>query len=233
MADRGYFALALDGHKRQVDAITSNPGHLLWTGIADDDKAALVARRLLSPELFSGWGVRTMATTEGGYSPISYHNGSVWPHDNSLGIAGLARYGFYEEAATVTTALLHALSHYPDHRLPELFARYSTSEAPTPVEYLTANRPQAWASGTIFLLLACMVGVNTATWRLDGPPYLPVDAHHLRLDDILVGGQQATVEIARGDDGTVGRSAEPVRDVSMTPEGVGPADAERSEDSVA
>jgi glycogen debranching enzyme len=233
MADRGYFALALDGHKRQVDAITSNPGHLLWTGIADEDKAALVARRLLSPELFSGWGVRTMATTEGGYNPISYHNGSVWPHDNSLAVAGLARYGFHEEAATVTTALLHALSHYSDHRLPELFSGYSTTDAPTPVEYLTANRPQAWASGTIFLLLACMVGVNTATWRLDGARYLPAGAHHLRLDGILVDGQPTTVEIARGDDGTVARSAESVRDGGMAPDDLGQADAERSEDSVA
>ncbi len=173
MSERGYYALALDGEKRQVDSITSNPGHLLWTGIADDDKAAQVARRLLSAEMFSGWGIRTMATTEAGYNPISYHNGSVWPHDNGLIIAGLIRYGFHKEAATVTSALLRALRHYSDHRLPELFAGYSTAETPIPVEYITANRPQAWASGVVFQLLGCMLGLDGMSGALDAAPYLP------------------------------------------------------------
>jgi glycogen debranching enzyme len=233
MEERGYYALALDGDKRQVDAITSNPGHLLWTGIADEDKAKCVVRRLLAPEMYSGWGVRTMAETEGGYNPISYHNGTVWPHDNSLCVAGLVRYGFCEEAATVTGGLLHALSHYPDHRLPELFAGYGTAEAPVPVEYPTANRPQAWASGTIFLLLACMVGMDTATWRLDGAPYLPTGTQRLRLDGILSDHAPTCVDLSRDDHNGVARSVGPAGKPDVEPEGPRLLSPEEAADIVA
>ncbi|HEX6816834.1 MAG TPA: glycogen debranching N-terminal domain-containing protein, partial [Ktedonobacterales bacterium] len=113
MPECGYYAFGLDGQKRQIDAITSNPGHLLWSGIADGDKARLVAERLVTPELFSGWGVRTLATSQGGYNPISYHLGSVWPHDNSLIVAGLARYGHTEPASRIVTGLLRALDYSP------------------------------------------------------------------------------------------------------------------------
>ena len=99
LEDRGYYALALDGDKRPVDALTSNIGHLLWSGIVDDDRAEEVRAHLLGPRLFSGWGVRTMAEGDGGYNPIGYHQGTVWPHDNSIIAAGLRRYGYNEEAA--------------------------------------------------------------------------------------------------------------------------------------
>jgi glycogen debranching enzyme len=154
LPERSYYALALDAEKRLVDAITSNPGHLLWSGMIDRHRARLVAQRLVSPELFSGWGVRTMASTERGYNPISYHNGSVWPHDTSLIVAGLARYGFVEEAARLTDGLLSSLDGSADYRLPEVFAGYGRDETPFPVAHPMASRPQAWAAGSTLLLLS-------------------------------------------------------------------------------
>ncbi len=195
MPDRGYFAFGLDAEKRHIDAITSNPGHLLWSGIVDDDKAATVADRLLMPELFSGWGVRTLATTEGGYNPISYHNGSVWPHDNSLIVAGLARYGHTEQAARIVDGLLRALNYYPDCRLPELFAGYGLAEAPFPVEYPTASRPQAWAAGSIFLLLAAMTGLDVAARARLVRPFLANGIGHLRLDGVWLDGQRTSAVV--------------------------------------
>lgn len=208
LPDREYFALALDATKRPVDAMTSNPGHLLWTGIAEPEKARRVAERLLSPELFSGWGVRTMATTESGFNPISYHNGSVWPHDNSIIVAGLARYGFVEEAARLADGMLAALSYFPDHRLPELFAGYCRDEAQFPVEYPTTNRPQAWASGAIFLLLTAMAGVdvNRASGWTD--PFLPFSVNRLRIEGLWNGRRRATIEIERTSNGEVARRIE-------------------------
>lgn len=198
LPDRGSYALALDADKRPVDALTSNPGHLLWTGIADDDKARLVAERLLGPELFSGWGVRTMATTEGGYNPISYHNGSVWPHDNGLIVAGLARYGFTGHAARVVDGLLAALDRYADDRLPELFAGYGREEAPFPVEYPTANRPQAWAAGSVFLLLAAMLGLDVDAGTLrEERAFLPPGVNRVRLEGLWVDRRRAVVEATR------------------------------------
>lgn len=206
LRERSYFAMALDGAKRQVDAITSNPGHLLWAGIVEPELAPFVAARLLSPEMFSGWGIRTMATTEGGYNPISYHCGSVWPHDTSLIVAGLARYGFVREAARVADGLLSALRFYPDHRLPELFAGYGNSEAPFPVEYPTANRPQAWASGSTFLLVSTMAGFDASQSDLRGSAFLPSQLESLRLDGIWAGRSHASIELAQTVRGGVSRS---------------------------
>ena len=129
----------------QVDACASNMGHCLWVGLVDDDKAPLVAERLMSPEMFSGWGVRTLASDMGAYNPASYHNGSVWPHDNAVIAAGLMRYGFVEEAQRIATALLDA-ADYSDGRLPELFCGFSREQYSEPVPYPTACSPQAWAA---------------------------------------------------------------------------------------
>lgn len=194
MPDRGYFAFGLDGEKQHIDALTSNPGHLLWSGIADDDKARMVAERLLAPEMFSGWGVRTLATTEVGYNPTSYHNGSVWPHDNSLIVAGLTRYGYIEQAARIVGGLVRALDYSHDFRLPELFAGYGVAEAPFPVEYPTACRPQAWAAGSIFLLLAAMTGLDPAASENRTQPFLPPEIGHLRLEGVWIDGRQTDVE---------------------------------------
>src|SRR5437867_10013606 len=145
--ERRFFALALDGDKRKVDSLTSNNGHLLWSGIVDDDKAEAVIGHLMGERMFSGWGVRTMAEGEGGYNPIEYHNGTVWPHDNAFIAAGLRRYGYAPEAARIAFAILEAATYF-DWRLPEVFAGYARSLTQFPVEYPTASSPQAWATGT-------------------------------------------------------------------------------------
>ena len=152
LPDRGYFALALDADKRPVDSCTSNMGHCLWTGIVDDDKAPAVADRLLSDELFTGWGVRTLATDMGAYNPASYHNGSVWPHDNAIVAAGLMRYGFVEQANRIVFGMFDAATRF-DGRLPELFCGFERSRYPEPVSYPASCSPQAWAAATPFSLL--------------------------------------------------------------------------------
>jgi len=170
--DREYFALALDGEKRRVDSLTSNIGHLLWSGVVDDDKAPAVARHLMSDRLFSGWGVRTMAVGDGGYNPIGYHNGTVWPHDNSLIAAGLARYGYREEASRIAYVMLEAAEFFR-HRLPEVFAGYPREDTFFPVEYPTACSPQAWASGAPLLFLTTMLGLEPNGDGLSTKKHLP------------------------------------------------------------
>jgi glycogen debranching enzyme len=165
LPERGYYAVALDRHKRPVDACTSNMGHCLWSGIVDDEKAPLVAQRLMSEEMFTGWGIRTLASDMGAFNPVSYHNGSVWPHDNALIAAGLMRHGFVEEAQRVASAMLEAANYF-DGRLPELFCGFDRKEYAEPVPYPTACSPQAWAAGTPVLLMRILL-------RLD--PYLPTN----------------------------------------------------------
>ncbi|HEV8192097.1 MAG TPA: hypothetical protein VGP82_11535 [Ktedonobacterales bacterium] len=150
LPDRNYFALAIEGDGRKVDSLTSNIGHLLWSGIADDDKAEECVRHLMSDRLFSGWGVRTMAVGDGGYNPIGYHVGTVWPHDNSFIALGLARYGYRTEAARAAP--------YFRHRLPEAFAGYRRERTHFPVEYPTACSPQAWATGAPIAPVALAAG---------------------------------------------------------------------------
>jgi glycogen debranching enzyme len=183
MADREYFAIALDGDKRQVDSITSNPGQLLWSGIVDEDKAEAVVRQLMSDALCSGWGIRTMAEGEGAYNPIEYHNGTVWPHDNSFIAAGLARYGYREEAARVAFAILEA-STYFRYRLPEVFAGYRRTRTGFPVEYPTASSPQAWATGTPLLLLRVLLGLEPEGDELAVDPVLPDGIGEIELRNI-------------------------------------------------
>ncbi len=157
--ERGCYALALDGDKRQVDSLTSNVGHLLWSGILDDREAAITAEQLLSGELYSGWGVRTLATREAGYNPLGYHTGTVWPHDNSLIAAGLARYGHHEAAGTIASAILAAAPYF-EYRLPEVFAGFPRPLTSVPVAFPTASRPQAWAAGAPLLLLSTLLGLR-------------------------------------------------------------------------
>jgi glycogen debranching enzyme len=192
LPEREYYALALDGEKRQVDSITSNPGHLLWSGILDDDRAALVARHLLGDALFSGWGVRTMADGEGGYNPIRYHNGTVWPHDNSLVAHGLGRYGFRDEAATIAGATLEAATYF-HYRLPEVFAGYHRERTSVPVEYPTASSPQAWATGTPLLLIRTMLGLEPDGDELHSDPHFP--EHIGRLDVKSIPGRWGRIDI--------------------------------------
>jgi glycogen debranching enzyme len=171
MPERGCHALALDGDKRQVDGLSSNIGHLLWSGLLTDHEATATADRLLGDELFSGWGVRTLGSEEGGYNPLGYHTGTVWPHENSLIVAGLARYGRHEAAGVIAGALLAAAPHF-EHRLPEVFAGYPARVTGVPVAFPTASRPQAWAAAAPLLLLTTLLGLapgrSEATAKLPG-----------------------------------------------------------------
>ena len=155
----GYFALALDGEKRQVDSLCSNIGHLLWSGIVQRERVDAIVDALMGEELWSGWGVRTMSTGDAGYNPLSYHNGTVWPHDNSLIAVGLARYGRWPEAQRIVRRMLTAAGHF-DYQLPEVFAGIARQETPFPIAYPTAARPQAWAAGTPVLLLQVLLGLR-------------------------------------------------------------------------
>ena len=166
MPERGCHALALDGDKRQVDSVTSNIGHLLWSGLLDEWEAAVTAERLLGDELWSGWGVRTLGAREGRYNPLGYHTGTVWPHENSLIAAGLARYGHREAATTLVAAMLRAAPHF-EHRLPEVFGGYPAAETSVPVAFPTASRPQAWAAGAPLLLLTTLLDLQPGDAAVD------------------------------------------------------------------
>ncbi len=178
--EKQFFALALDGQKRKVDSLTSNIGHLLWSGIVDEDKAAACAKHLVGPRLFSGWGVRTMADDEGSYNPIGYHVGTVWPFDNSFVALGLRKYGFKKEAAQVALANLEA-ARYFQHRLPEAFAGYSRTETNFPVEYPTACSPQAWSAGAPLLFLTTLLGLEPVGGRLLVDPAVPKSIEWIEL----------------------------------------------------
>jgi glycogen debranching enzyme len=151
-----------------------------------------------------------MATTEGGYNPISYHNGSVWPHDTSLIVAGLMRYGFVEEAARLTGGLLDALDGSPDHRLPEVLAGYGRGEAPFPVDHPLASRPQAWAAGSTLLLLTSMAGFDASVPTLEGSPFLPVGVGHLAIEGLWHGSRRLAVRVNRARQPAV-RGSRPTR----------------------
>jgi glycogen debranching enzyme len=179
----GYFALALDGNKRPVDSLTSNIGHLLFTGIVREERLAPVVDQLMSPPLWSGWGVRTMSSDDAAFNPLSYHNGTVWPHDNSLIAWGLARNGRWQECHQIVRRMLDAAGHF-DWQLPEVFAGLDRSETPFPIAYPTAARPQAWAAGTPVLLLQLLLGLvpDRSRHKLETvAPELPSWAGEIRV----------------------------------------------------
>jgi glycogen debranching enzyme len=196
-----YYAMGLDREKRPIDAVTSNVGHCLWTGIIDDAHAPAVAARLEGRELFSGWGVRTLASSMAAYNPVSYHNGSVWPHDSAICAAGLARYGFVDEAHRITRGLLDAAAAHGG-RLPELFCGFDRENFPAPVAYPSACMPQAWAAATpFFLLLATVFRLDPSLpdgelrYSLDLPPAIGA----LRIEDIPIGPGRLTLDPVRGE----------------------------------
>jgi glycogen debranching enzyme len=198
--DRQFFALALDGHKRKVDSLCSNIGQLLWSGIVDDDKAQAVRDHLMGPKMFSGWGIRTMAEGEGGYNPIEYHNGTVWPHDCSFIAAGLARYGFRKDAAKLIAGIFEA-SLFFNQRLPEVFAGYARANTRYPVQYPTACTPQAWAAASPMLGIRTLLGLEPKGEVLTAiaDPVLPFWMGTLTIDGIP-GRWGRTRVVAKGDD---------------------------------
>jgi len=181
--DREFFAIALDADGKQVDSLTSNNGHLLWSGIVEDSKAEIVVRHLLGERLFSGWGIRTMAVGEGRYNPIGYHVGTVWPFDNSFIAWGLRRYGFKDEAAAVAAGILEAAQFF-EGQLPEAFGGYPREMTKYPVQYPTACSPQAWSTGTPLLLLRTMLGLEPLGENLVVDAVLPKSIGRLELLDI-------------------------------------------------
>jgi glycogen debranching enzyme len=199
MPDRGWYAVGLDRDKVQIDALASNMGHCLLTGILDVDKAGAVADRLMGPEMFSGWGVRTLASSMGAYNPMSYHNGSVWPHDNAIIAGGLMRYGFVEQAQRVATSLLDASSAF-DGRLPELFCGFDRSEFPRPVPYPTSCSPQAWSAASPMYLLRVLLRFDPwipykKAWLA---PALPPGLGELRIERFNFGGSQVSLHVSCG-----------------------------------
>jgi glycogen debranching enzyme len=194
MPDRDYFAVGLDGDKRQIDAVTSNIGHCLWSGIVSSHRAGAVARHLVSDEMFSGWGVRTLATSMGAYNPRSYHNGSVWPHDTALCVGGLARYGFAAEAGLVASGLLASSRHF-GHRLPELFAGFSRDEVPVPVPYPAACSPQAWASAAPVELMRAVLRLRPGDDGLHCAPAMPDGLLPMRLTNVMCRGRAYDISV--------------------------------------
>ncbi len=208
METEGTYAFALDPDKQQVRSIASNPGHLLWSGIVDDEaRARRVIERLLAPDMHSGWGIRTLSSEHPAYNPHSYQRGSVWPHDNALIAAGARRYGFWREANHIAEGILDACGHFKSHRLPELFAGLQRRHDGLPVQYLDANTPQAWASGSIFLLLRTILGIeaDATHHRLRLQPRLPDWLPDVVLSGMRVG--DATLSIRFSGHGDASRAA--------------------------
>ncbi|MFR9777161.1 glycogen debranching N-terminal domain-containing protein [Micromonospora sp. MS34] len=183
ITDRGYYAIALDGDGRQVDGLASNIGHLLWSGILPEARAARVAQQLMTPRLFSGWGVRTFAEGQTRYNPLGYHLGAVWPFDNALIAWGLRRYGFVEEAGRIAEAIIDVAAYF-EGRLPEAFAGYPRELTHYPVRYPTANSPQAMATGAPLLLLRAVLGLEPAGEHLLMTPRVPARFGRLELLDV-------------------------------------------------
>jgi glycogen debranching enzyme len=196
--DVGTYALGLDEAKRPIRSSASNVGHLLWTGIVPPDKARRVARRLVSPAMFSGWGVRTLAADHPAYNPLSYHCGSVWPHDTAIAVAGLARYGFDREAHLVARALLDAAA-VGDWRLPELFAGFARDDISVPVPYPSSCSPQAWAAAAPLLIVRAVLGleVDVAAGTVRLRPRLPSGMTRLALRGVALGGELVDVVVDR------------------------------------
>ena len=188
--DQGTYAFGLDPDKQPIATVASNAGHCLWSGIADPDKAARVVQRLLQPDMWSGWGIRTLSRRNPAYNPFSYQNGSVWPHDNAFIAAGFRRYGFADEANRVAGAIFDAAARFESYRLPELYSGLDRAETVFPVQYLGANIPQAWAAGSIFLLVQTMLGLraDAPNGRLYVDPKLPEWLPDVTLSNVAVGG---------------------------------------------
>jgi glycogen debranching enzyme len=179
----GYFAIALETDGSKVDSLSSNNGHLLWSGIVDRSKAKSVVKNLMGPRLFTGWGIRTLAEGEMRYNPIGYHVGTVWPFDNSIIALGLRRYGFKEEAAVVAAGVLDAATFF-DGRLPEAFGGYPREMTKYPVQYPTACSPQAWSTGAPLMFLRTMLGLEPLGDHLLIDPALPEGIEWIQLLDI-------------------------------------------------
>ncbi|MGA7936160.1 MAG: amylo-alpha-1,6-glucosidase, partial [Kovacikia sp.] len=208
MEDEGFYCLGLDNHKQPIRTIASNPGHLLWSGIVPPDRSDRLVKRLFQPDLWCGWGIRTLSSQNPAYNPISYQLGSVWPHDNSAIAMGLKRYGYHQEATQIAEGIFAAASYFEAGRMPELFGGIERQPGRFPVPYPDANVPQAWAAGSIFLLLRALLGLEAnAPGRcpqgqicpatLTVQPVLPDWLPDLELVNLSVGTATVTIHFWR------------------------------------
>ncbi|MDQ0857401.1 amylo-alpha-1,6-glucosidase [Bacillus sp. V2I10] len=198
MEDVQFYAIALDEKKEQVGTITSNPGHILFSGMLNEDRAKAVTEMLVSPKMFSGYGIRTMAEGEAGYNPMSYHDGSIWPHDNSISLLGMSKTGYQQEAGKVMNGLINAASHFEYDRLPELFCGYD-SLAGKAVKYPVACSPQAWAAGTPLVFIQSMLGLfpDSLKKEIRLSPVLLDGMNALEVQNISIGEGQLSIAVIR------------------------------------
>jgi glycogen debranching enzyme len=201
----GFYVIGLDAEKNQVNSKTSNMGHLLWSGIVPDERAERIVQQLFADSMFTGWGIRTLSSENAGYNPIGYHRGTVWPHDNAIISAGLARYGFRDEANRLAMAMFEA-SAFTDYRLPEVFAGFPRSHGRFPVRYPTACSPQAWATAAPFLWLRAMLGIEPEDGKLRCDPHIPKEMGRVLLRGIHAFGERFDV-LGRGTSGEISASA--------------------------
>jgi glycogen debranching enzyme len=200
MPKLGFYAMALDREKRQTKVISSNPGHLLFTRMLAQDRAKAITQRFMRDDMFTGWGWRTMSRDERVFNPLSYHRGSVWPHDNSLIAHGMALYEFREPANQLFTALFQAALNFRDYRLPELFCGIERREHDVPVQYPVSCSPQAWASGSVFLILMSVLGIRPSAHRKElnvVNPALPEFLDQLSIRNMRVGGSRVGLDFTR------------------------------------
>jgi glycogen debranching enzyme len=199
----GFYALTLDGDKKPVMSIASNPGHCLWSGIVPRERASRVVDRLMQPDMWSGWGVRTLSSQHCAYNPFSYQNGAVWPHDNSIIALGMKRYGFARQAGEIGRALCDAASYFDSDRLPEVFAG-TGPEIGFPLRYIGSNVPQAWATGAIFFILQALVGFqpDAPRNRLELDPALPDWLPELEIKRLQIGKRRIHLRLWREGDET-------------------------------
>ena len=202
--EEGFYAYCLDGSKKPIWTVASNPGHLLWSGIVPPERAGRVVDRLLQPDMWSGWGIRTLTKKNPTYNPYSYQNGSVWPHDNSLIALGFKRYGFSEQTNRVAGDIANAASFFTQRQLPELYSGMQREGTSFPVQYLGANVPQAWAAGAVFALVQAMLGIDidapNAILTLD--PALPSWLPDLTLRGLRMGPEIFDIAFQRVGEGT-------------------------------
>ncbi|MGH8641769.1 MAG: amylo-alpha-1,6-glucosidase, partial [Burkholderiales bacterium] len=208
----GFYAYALDGDKQKVLTVASNPGHCLWSGIVPPERAAKVVQRLMAPDMWSPWGIRTLSSEHPAFNPYNYQTGAVWPHDNAFIAFGFKLYGFGAEAARVARAISGAGSHFLFNQLPELYTSTAREDAAFPVQYLGANVPQAWAAGSVFTLVRAMLGFvpDARRGKLYVDPELPSWLPDLTVLDLRVHnhifdirfwreGEATKFEVLRGD----------------------------------
>jgi len=198
--EKSTFAIALDGNKKPCQILSSNAGHALFSGIANDEYARRVANTLLSEDSFSGWGIRTLAKSELRYNPMSYHNGSIWPHDNAIIVAGLARYGFKEHANKILIGLFDASIFMDLHRLPELYCGFQRRDGQGPTLYPVACAPQAWASATPFLILQTCLGLSFDPVKPKicfNYPLLPAFLERMEISNLKIGNAVVDLRLRR------------------------------------